>query len=237
LKILRLSIAAVLLSSFLVTSAGADWRSYVWTYEYQTVEKGEAEFESYFTISAPDIDSLEDNTVVEHRMELEVGMNERFDIGLYQMFEQAFGQSLRYTGFKVRGRYRFGEKGRYVVDPLLYLEYKGKPDLSEHGIEVKFILARDFGPNNISFNPILEVESNGETETELEYAAGISRRIGRLMKIGVEAKGGEKGNYIGPVISHGTEHLWVTLGSAFGLGDIDEGAPEFEVRMLLGVGL
>jgi hypothetical protein len=215
----------------------ADWRSYVWTYEYQTVERGMAEFESYFTISAPDIDSLEDNTAVEQLLELEVGMSERFDFGFYQQFEQEPGRSLSYQGYKLRFRYRFGEKGTYILDPLAYFEYKGKPDFSEHGIEFKLILARDFGPNNISVNPILEFEGNGDWESEPAYAAGLRRNMGDLLKIGIEIKGSESGHYIGPVVSHGSPHVWGTLGSAFGIGDIDEGKPEFQLRLLLGVEL
>jgi len=219
------------------SDASADWRSYVWTYEYRTVDRGTAEFENYFTISAPDIDSLEDNTFVEHQLELEVGMSERFDFGLYQQFEQGPGESLRYKGYKLKFRYRFGEKGKYILDPLAYFEYKGKPDFSEHGIEFKMILAKDFGANSVSLNPILEFEGNGEWESEVAYAAGIKRKVGELLKVGIEVKGSESGHYIGPVISHGSHHVWGALGSAFGIGDIDEGKPEFELRLILGVEL
>lgn len=212
----------------------ADQRAYVWTYEYQTMEPGETAMETFFTISAPDIDSLENNTSAEHQLEFEVGMNERFDFGIYQVFSQRPGGSLSYDGFKLESRYRFGEKGRYAMDPLLYLEYKGKPDFSEHGFEMKFILARDFGPTNISLNPIVEFTSDGDSETEFEYALGLSRQINNLLRIGLEAKGGEEANYIGPVISHGAGHTWVALGSAFGIGDIEEDKPEFELRLLLG---
>lgn len=229
----RILIPIILGSLIPASAARADWRSYVWTYEYQTVEQGEASLETFFTISAPDIDSLENNTSSEHQIELEVGMTERFDFGIYQVFTQGPSGSLHYEGFKLESRYRFGERGQYPVDPLIYLEYKGKQDLSEHVLEVKFILARDFGPTNISFNPMVEFET--DSETEAEYAIGVRRNISPLMKIGVEAKGSNKGNYIGPVISHGRDDLWVTLGSAFGVGNIDDGEPEFQLRLLLGM--
>ncbi len=57
-----------------------------------------------------------------------------------------------------------------------------------------------------------------------------------MLRIGVEAKGGEDGHYIGPVISHGKENLWFTLGSAFEVGSVEEGEPEFQVRMIIGMG-
>jgi len=234
---IKFLILASICLTIVQSDASADWRSYVWTYEYQTVDRGTAELENYFTISAPDIDSLEDNTFVEQQLELEVGMNERFDFGLYQQFEQGPGESLRYKGYKLKFRYRFGEKGMYFLDPLAYFEYKGKSDFSEHGIEFKLILAKDFGPNNVSFNPILEFEGNGDWESEVAYAVGIGRKVGELMKVGIEIKGSESGHYIGPVISHGSHHVWGALGSAFGIGDIDDGKPEFELRLILGVGL
>lgn len=214
----------------------ADQRSYVWNYEYLTLPRGEGELESYFTISAPDRNNLEGNTTVEHRIELEVGMTDRFDFGIYQIFSQAPGESLEYDRFQLRGRYRIGEKGRYLVDPLIYLEYKGMPDFAEHGIEAKLILAKDIGRLNLVFNPIVEFEFGDETEVETEYTCGMSYSIYELLRLGIEAKGSRDGHYIGPVLAHGTGHLWVALGSALNLGSVTEGKSEFQLRLLLGIG-
>lgn len=235
MRSILLTTMTLIILAILPSDSLADKRAYVWTYQYQTVEPGEASLETFFTISSPDIDSLENNTYAEHQIEIETGMTERFDFGIYQVFSQSPGGSMHYDGFKLESRYKFGEKGKYPVDPLLYLEYKGKPDLSAHVFEIKFILARDFGPTNVALNPMIEIENDDETETEFEYAAGMSRRISELLAIGLEAKGGKKGNYIGPVISHGADHIWVALGSAFGVGHIDDGEPEFELRLILGM--
>lgn len=213
----------------------ADQRSYVWTYEYLTVPRGEAELETYFTISTPDKSNLEGNTSTEHRLELEVGMTERFDFSVYQIFSQTPEEELRYKGFQLRARYRIGEKGKYLVDPLIYLEYKGVSDFSEHGVEAKLILAKDIGRFNIALNPIIEFEFEDENKVEAEYALGMSYGVNRLLRIGLEAKGSKDGHYIGPVISHGGR-FWVTLGSAFNVGSVEEGKPEFQMRMLLGIG-
>ncbi|UCD37620.1 MAG: hypothetical protein JSW54_12460, partial [Fidelibacterota bacterium] len=164
----RLKVAAILMIMCLVPLAHvlADQRSYVWTYEYKTVARGEAELETYFTLSAPEIDAMEGLTNVEHRLELEVGMTDRFDFAIYQIFSQDFGSSLVYDGFQLRARYRFGERGKYFVDPLLYLEYKSNADFSEREVEGKLILAKDFGRWNLAFNPILELEHEDEWEVE-----------------------------------------------------------------------
>ena len=80
-------------------------------------------------------------------------MNKKYDFAIYHQFEQQ--NSFIYKGYKLRWRYRFGEKNQYLLDPLLYLEYHGKPDFSEHGIEAKLILAKETDQIIASFNPVL----------------------------------------------------------------------------------
>jgi hypothetical protein len=217
--------------------AQADKRNYVWTYQYSTLERGETEIESYTTLSSPDIDHLQGTVSTEHQIELEVGMTDHFDFGVYQMFEQAPGGPLFYKGYKLRARYRLGDKDRYVVDPLVYAEYKGKPDFSTHTIELKLILAKDIGRVNFALNPILELEKKDtEWEAEPEYALALSYGSPTdVLRLGLEFKGGENGHYAGPVISHGSENTWVAFGSAVKLTHIDQGRPEFELRLLIGV--
>ena len=220
-----------------VGHALADQRSYVWTYEYQTLPRGEAELEYYFTISAPDSSSMKTNVTTEHKVEYEIGMTEHFDFAIYQVFEQTPEEDMQYKAFQLRARYRFGQRGEHLVDSLVYLEYEGVPDFSEHVIEAKWVMAKDIGRFNVSVNPILELEIEDETELKPEYAVGVSYKANDLLKLGVEAKGGEKGHYIGPTISHGKGRFWATLGSAFAVSSVEEGEPEFQIRMLLGIGL
>lgn len=219
-------------------NADADQRSYVWTYEYSTLEQGEAEIESYFTLSTPDQGKMEGQTTAQHQVEIEIGMTDRFDIGIYQVFSQAPGEAMQYEGFKLRARYRIGEKGEYWLDPLIYAEYKGMPDFAEHEMETKLVLARDFDRFRLALNPTLEFKFGGEEEeVEAAYAAGIRYRVNDLLRVGLEAKGGEGAHYVGPVIAHGGERFWTALGTAFHVGDVDPGKAEFEVRLLLGIGL
>lgn len=232
---ISLAVMIMLLSSVRVM---ADWRSYVWTYEYQTIERGGAEFESYLTLSTPESDRMSGITTAEHQFELEVGMTDRFDFAIYQVFKQPPGETLEYDEYKLRGRYRFGEKGAFALDPLIYLEYIGKPDFSAHEFELKLILARDFDKFNFAANPRIEFASEDDDwETELGYAAGATYRLTNFLKAGVEAKGNDKGHYIGPVISHGRHDLWATLGTAFAVSHVDDNRPKFQARLLLGVGL
>ena len=220
------------------TLAYADNRAYVWTYEYKTMKAGEAEVEYYTTFHSPSPDSLTGTVTAEHNLELEVGMNDRFDMGFYQVFVQPPGEALTYQGFKVRARYRLGEAGQYPIDPLLYVEYKGQPDFSGHEWEVKLILAKDFNRLNVAVNPVLEFESDDHGwEREFKYNMGISYRLHQLVGLGLEARGGPHGHYLGPVISHGKDDLWAALGSAFAITSISGGKPKFMLRLIVGIGL
>lgn len=237
----RIPLWGSLISVLLLTLAGgalADQRFFVWTYESKTVSPGEAEVETYFTLATPDRGSFEGQTSTQHQVELEVGMTKRFDFGIYQVFSQAPGGTLGYDGFKLRARYRMGGAGQPRLDPVAYLEYKGKPDLSEHGIEAKIILTHTFGRYCLALNPIAELDvEDGGWELEPEYAVGLSYGVGRLLRVGVEVKGSGSGHYLGPVIFHGTDRLWMTLGSAVGIAGVHAGSPQLQLRALLGVNL
>ena len=215
----------------------ADQRHFVWTYEYKTVNRGDVEFEHYYTTSHPNSSDLSYGPITTgHQMELEIGMNERFDFAIYHQFEQQ--TNLQYKGYKLRGRYRIGEKNMYLLDPVLYMEYHGKPDFSEHGIETKLILAKETDKLIASLNPILEIEiENDEKEIKTEYAAGITYKFNKLIHAGIEFKGSKDGHYLGPTISHGLNSHWFSLGTAIAIGKIKEGKPEIEIRMIMGVGL
>jgi hypothetical protein len=216
----------------------ADKRSYVWTYEYLTMERGEVELEHYLTFSSPTSNSFEGVTSTDHNIEIEVGMTDRFDFSIYQVFKQTPESVLSYSGYKLRARYRIGEKNKYLMDPLLYFEYKGKPDFSDHSYEGKLILAKDFNNFNIAINPVFEMEyEHSEWESEIKYNVGMNYKIDGLLNIGIEARGSENGHYLGPVISHGTGKAWFALGSAIAITEIKNEKPEIMIRMILGINL
>ena len=166
----------------------ADQRHFVWTYEYKTVSRGEAEFEHYYTTFYPNSSDLSEHTKTEHQLELEIGMNEKFDFAVYHQFEHK--ENLIYKGYKLRVSYRIGEQNQYLIDPLLYLEYHGKSDFSKHGIETKLILAKETNRIIASLNPVLEIEiENSQQEIEMEYAARLTYKLNKLFYAGIEVKG------------------------------------------------
>lgn len=74
-------------------------------------------------------------------------------------------------------------------------------------------------------------------ELEIKYNANISYKVGNLFTLGLEARGGESGHYIGPVISHGTGKAWVAFGSAIAVTDIKNNKPQLILRMIMGINL
>ncbi|MCL5238591.1 MAG: hypothetical protein M1353_12260 [Nitrospirae bacterium] len=213
-------------------SAEADQRDYVWTYQYLTLPKGGTEVEYYFTQKTKDA-SQPGKTDYEHQLEFEYGVTDRWDVALYQVFGKKDRESLDYSGYKLRTRYRFGERGQYPVDTLLYLEYKAKVDKKD-AVEGKLVIAKDIGKFNMAYNQIMDLELGRGGEVEHEYAAGISYQIHHALRIGVEGAGSYTGreHAVGPTVSWVAGRFWTSLGVAFGL---NRRTDDRQVRFIVGV--
>jgi len=212
--------------------AEADQKSYVWTVEYLTLPKGGFEAEYSLTVKTADF-HRSDTTGYEHRVELEYGITDHWDAALYQIAAKAAGESLSYEGMKIETRYRFGERGRYIVDPLLYLEYTLDVH-DEDAIEAKLVLAKDIGNLNIVYNQIIEAELGRSGEVEHEYAAAVSYAVHHAVRIGVETKGSysEREYAIGPTISWVQSRFWAALGAVLGLNSRTD---DMQVRFIVGI--
>jgi len=217
--------------------AFADRRSYVWTYEYMTMPKGMAEVEYYNTLEYADANTPKVSTW-KHLFEYEYGITDRWDISMYQQFKQtntAAANTLSYDGYKIRTRYRIGERNSLPIDTLLYLEYIGKNDLSAlNQAEIKLILAKDIGRFNIAYNQILKQTLNSGGATEHEYAAGMHLEFSPALKIGIEGKGNYSAgsHYVGPTISVATDKFWANFGILKGL---TSNANYIQSRFLMGI--
>lgn len=220
-----------------VNSVFADYRSYVWTYEYQTLPKGKGETEFYETIKIPDTNDPAIKTF-EHWLEYEYGITDHFDLAVYQMWktnDKREELDTQYDGTKVRGRYRIGEKGKHFLDTLLYAEYiRSARHHNPHELELKIILAKDIGDFNIAYNQILSQELESDGITESEYACGASYRLNHNFRVGIESKGSYlKDKYsLGPTISFKTKRFWVTAGFAAAM---HKRADDVQVRVITGV--
>lgn len=234
----RMVVAGMIVAASLVGSSYADSRKYVWTYEYSTMPAGIAEAEYYLAASVPDT-GARNASRWQHQLELEYGLTDNWDIGLYQVFNESHAtnsaSSFDYEGFKVKTRYRIGKKDAFIVDPLIYVEYIRNSKLDEPDVlEAKLVLAKDIGKLNVAYNAIVERELDGEGETEHEYAMGVSYALTPGVGAGLEAKGSysEHEHAAGPVVSVETDKFWLSVGAVFGLNDETE---DIQARMIVGV--
>lgn len=219
----------------------ADRRSYVWTYEYMTMPKGAWELETYLTGEIPDLHNSNLNSI-KPRLEIEYGLTDRWDVAMYQMYKinnKEFETDSRYAGFKIRTRYRFGEKGQFIVDPLIYLEYIRDPDFHKANVlEAKLVLAKDFGDLNVSYNQIFERNLDQRGKTASEYAVGASYLVIPALRLGIESKGSysQRETAVGPTLSWSGslfgKHLFLTLGAAWG---VNRRTDDLQTRMIVGV--
>ncbi len=232
-----LGLAVVILALLVLAgSVFADDRSYVWTYEYTTLPKGMSEMEYYETAKIHDTNDIGIKTF-QHWLELEHGLTDRLDLGIYQMWktnDKRDEVDSKYGGTKLRFRYRFGEKGKYFVNPLLYAEFIRSAVRHDPGaIELKLILTKDFGNLNISYNQILEQVLSSYGKTESQYAVGASYWLGYKFKIAVESKGSFLADkyYWGPTISYRASKYWVAAGLVLAM---HKRADDLQVRVIAG---
>lgn len=212
--------------------AVADQRSYVWTYEYLTLSEGSAEIEYYQT--AVTKDRQKDNSSDwQQQLELEYGLTDHLDAGLYQVFDQKESDKMKYSGYKFRLRYRFAEKNELPVDVLLYAEHQEKVD-AKNVFEGKLILAKDIGKLNMAYNAIYKNTYVSGDKAAHEYASGISYEITPAFRFGLESKGNfTDGKYFaGPTLSWSGARIWANLGAAYGL---NRKTNDREVRFLIGI--
>ena len=217
----------------------ADRRAYVWTYEYLTMPRGELELENYLDYRAPDWGDKSTSRWT-HQIELEYGITDQWDVALYQVFSQNNADGYKYDQMKLRTRYRFFEAGLFMVDPLLYLEYKRPANASDPNVlEGKVILARNISQFNVAGNFIIERELVSGAEWETEYALGANYGISEIFKGGIEAAGNFKSGdeneiSLGPTIAFKSNKFSFSTGVLWGL---NANSDDFRFRYILGLEL
>lgn len=212
-----------------------DRRNYVWTYQYQTMPKNETEMEFYQTTRLNKIDSWE------YRIEVEHGLTDYWDFSVYQIFAQEERKSLSWDAFQLRTRYKLGEVGQWLFDPLLYFEYNRKIDTKKQNkFETKLILAKTVSKFNLALNPVYEYFFGPGMKHEIGLDFGSSWEFSPKFILGfestfrIEFEHSEKeiGSYIGPTLSFASGEWWYAVGTGFGITEDSDNA---RVRFLMGI--
>jgi len=228
--IITVAAAAVLLAW--AHMAPAAQRTYVWTEEYGTLAKGNAEFEYWNTATTRDIQTRSASDW-NQKVELEYGITDHLNVSLYQVFEQAADSgSLTYAGYNIELKYRVDEANVLPVDVLLYVEHE--VSTIEGGVnEGKIVLAKDIGKLNVAYNQIYEKVTNGG-KGDYGYAAGSSYELAPWLRFGVESTGSYTNDTYaaGPTIAWMGNRIWADIGVVYGLNRRTE---DREVRFLMGV--
>ncbi len=234
-------------------TAGADLRSFSHTYEYSTVPEGRTTVELWHTQSraTPDASSAQ---LYEGILEVEHGITEHLDVGLYTVLEQIeagplTSEALRLSKAKLESRYRIGERGDLPIDTLLFLELAKAFGDSVYEIRGKVIGARDFGDLTLAANAIGGVvigKDVDETTLELGWAAGATYQLHPKLRLGVETWGvlEDRKAYVdvGPALSYApSSTFWtaITLGFSLTERETVESASHgaFSARVIVGLEL
>jgi hypothetical protein len=239
---IRIALNIALAAAVLAPAARADRRSFIRSYEYATQPQGNLELELWNDIQAPRQGGFAAAGTL-HRLELEYGLTDRWDLALYHVFAQETGQ-FRFDSWRAETRYRFAERGVWPLDVLLYFELERPADFaSPWEVEEKVILAKDIGPIGLVANLVAsqKVLHAGEgRKLELDVGARYEivpqlRLAGEFWMVRESAGGISRMSYFaGPSISVATSKIWIQLGFGLGLGDTESSA---QVRSVLGVNL
>lgn len=228
-----------------LAAASAGERTFAFSYGYGTVPKGGVEVETYTTVKLPE----DAAPAWEHQLELEYGITDRLEGGLYLVATNTGEEPLAFSKWKGRLKYRFGAEGVAPIDVAAYLEYQGSPTFEEHAFEAKLILAKDVKRFRSALNVEYKLElEHGEVVHELEPALGLGLRIARPLVLGVESKleleveGAEVEGplaWAGPTVHLSGEggKLWWTVSALAPLGEESAEHGGWVVRSLLALNL
>jgi hypothetical protein len=208
-------------------------RNYVWTEEYGTLAKGNAELEFWSTAITEDAQTRNASDW-NQQVELEYGITDRFNVSLYQVYEQVVdSDALIYLGYKFELKYRLAEKDVLPVDVLLYIENEQVNDSDGPRFEGKIILAKELDRLGFAYNQIFE-RRYATGKEEHEYAAGISYELVPGLQLGIEGKGSysEKQYSVGPTLAWLGNRIWADIGAVYGL---NKNTNDREVRFMVGV--
>lgn len=234
----------LLLAALTLPSHAAE-RFFSWSYGVDTLPEGGAEAELYTTAKT----HHEDDALLakwEHQLELEVGITSSLEAGLYLVADQTNDDSLSFSAYKGRLRYRFWPVGSRLIDLGAYLEYKGSPTFEEHEVEAKLLLAHEGDKLRAALNLTDEVKFEADGTIDVfEPTAGVAWRFTQHVSAGLEGKmetelGEEEGPFFwaGPnlhLVAKGGEFWW-TLAALGALTPATRADAEIEARSLVGIG-
>jgi hypothetical protein len=247
---LVLSLAALsLLASLSVPQpARADTRRFAWNYESTTAPKGTREYEQWVTWRTDkSTDPLYDR--VEFRHELEFGLTDRLQLGVYLLdwrtTRTGAGSDTEVRGTAAELIYNLSDPTTSALGSALYGEIAIGAE--KFALEAKLLLEKPLGPLVAVANTVIEAEWEGENwATDVGVFAqtvGLSLELSPALLLGVEGvlekefpdwgSGSNAVVRVGPNASLRRPAFWVTTAPLLQVSDID-GEPNLVWRTLIG---
>lgn len=175
--------------------AVANPRPLPFTYQYETLGKGEVEVEQFTDIAPLYAWDADHKSVLEPAYtlttEVEYGLTDRLELGLYAVmknepYEEGAGAPLIFDGVKQRLRYRIAREGELPIDIALYFEVAELHDEIE--LEEKIILQKRFGNLKAIANLWVEqgFERGGEVAFYVKPTVGLVYQLNENLTLGAE---------------------------------------------------
>jgi hypothetical protein len=165
-----------------------------------------------------------------HSAEAELGLTKRWTLGVGANFVQPRSGKFSYTGMDVGTRFRFGEPGKWFMNPAVTVDYEIPKNVSSDNpssLGGTLILDKKLGSLGVVLNGTYDKELKSGSEGEFGYAGGLFKSVTKSLSTGVEFTGnfseGEQVHYAIPGIYFGpSEELRLNLGASIGLNDSSE---------------
>jgi len=216
-----------------VVAASANERYFTYTYEPETMVKGDLEYEQWVTLRAGRNKTVgQDNfNLWEFRHEIEYGVTDNYTVSLYlneslaNFRQTGTGRNISHFGFdgvSLENRFLVLNPAEHSVSLALYLEPRYAGDESE--LEQKIILGRRHGDWKWALNLTHATEWSRnfhDTEGEFEVSFGMTRRLNPRWSVGVEARDHNElpdykswentAFYLRPVLTYQQNKWWTTM--------------------------
>jgi hypothetical protein len=240
----RCALSIFLFSILFASSASAGVRHFTFLYEAPTSPPGSVELENTVTWAHGS-----DSNDVFVREELEIGVTERLQLGLYPLdWSHQSDDGIHYNGGALELIYNLSNP---VVDPVgisLYQEIAvGRRHFES---ESKLIAQKNFGRWIFDYNATLEAEWEDrhleEQTGEFQQALGASYEISPRLSVGLEFlhefvfpewRDTEKirNVFVGPNVSY-RQQSWFVTATALAQATDTSNEPDFQVRTIFGIG-
>ena len=244
-----LALAGVL--AVLSSSASASDRRFSYTYETTTAPKGTVELENRVTWKHTGVSKGSDEDVFQFRHEVEIGLTDHIQLGLY-LFDWQYNRQDS-DGHKARYQHSGAELIWNLSNPttdFLGSAVYGEVLIGEKSVELegKLLLQKNFGALTVAYNAALEAEWEGEDlhdeiNGEFAQSLGVSYDLNKKFSVGAEVlheigipnwkKAADSVLWVGPNASLRYGRVYLTLTALFQMTDV-EGEADAQIRLITG---